>query len=582
MTINEEFFNPISLDSNEIYILHEMLNTFRIPYVLYDSKQSLKLMYLTDSLPENFDLENEHFNELVSHVFKTIKPSSKTITLKNADQLLIKVIPIKAAHKLFAVLVIFQIINSALEEYQNTEIDLKTIFESSYDVIFVADGEGKAIRVSSACERLWGKSQDEFLGRSTNELEQEGIFQPSVTRLVLEQKRKVSVIQKTCTGKTLLVVGTPVTDETGKIIRVINASRDVTEINRLQEELSETRLLLEHYQHEIQKITPNKNTKQERFIYKSDKMNQLVERVKVIAKYETPILITGESGVGKEVIAGLIHEWSNRNNQPFIKVNCGAIPDNLLESELFGYEKGTFTGANKNGKTGLFLAANKGSILLDEITEMPFTLQVKLLRVLQEQEVTPIGSIHPKKINVRIISATNQNIENLIKKGTFREDLYYRINGIPIEIPPLRHRKEDILPLVTYLTESFNNYYAEGKNFTKDALKEITNSNWKGNIRELKNCVEKFLILSPTNIIDKSFIDYFLNNEQETCNEFHFEVHQDIDLYNTLAHVEKQILEYAANKYVTTVDIARSLNVNQSTVSKKLKKHHIHLNKRRM
>ncbi|MFB4165002.1 sigma-54 interaction domain-containing protein [Alteribacillus sp. JSM 102045] len=574
----DDLFHHVNLESDEVYQLHDILNAFQIPYVLFDSKQKLKLMYLTDSLSEQFTFENQSFTELLGDIFKTEQPSSKLISLNNANQLHMKGIPIKESGKLFAVIIVLQITNSELEEYQNMEIDLKTIFDSSYDVLFVADGEGKAIRVSSACERLWGIKRSDFLGRNTNDLERDGVFQPSVTRLVLEQKRKVSVIQKTRTGKTLLVVGTPVMNENGKVVRIINASRDVTEIHQLQDELMETRRLLEHYQNEIQHLkSENQSVLSNKLVYQSEKMQQLIEQVQVIAKYETPVLITGESGVGKEVIASLIHDWSHRSNQPFIKVNCGAIPDSLLESELFGYEKGTFTGANNAGKTGLFLAANNGTILLDEITEMPISLQVKLLRVLQEKEIMPVGSIISKKINVRVVSTTNREIGELIKKGEFREDLYYRLNGIPIEIPPLRKRKEDVTPLVNYFTEAFNNYYGDKKTVSNDSISEIMQSDWKGNIRELKNFVERLLILSQEDIVDKSYVERVLENKQVTFQNFHFEILQDLDLYETLSKVEKQILEYTAKRSNTTIEMARSLGVNQSTISKKLKKYDISL-----
>lgn len=271
----------------------------------------------------------------------------------------------------------------------------------------------------------------------------------------------------------------------------------------------------------------------------------------------------------------MIHEYSNRAAQPFIKINCGAIPESLLESELFGYEKGTFTGAVKEGKDGLFLAANNGTILLDEITEMPLSLQVKLLRVLQESEIRPIGSVKTNKINVRIIVSTNRKIETLIREGKFREDLFYRLNVIPIEIPPLRERKEDIPLLVDYFTQEFCMEYKVEKTLSKDAIHEILKQPWKGNIRELKNFVERLLIISKNDEINKKDIKYLLSNHSQETLPINIYFEDKLDLFKTLESIEALIIKRASMKYRTTTEIAEALSVNQSTISKKLKKYNI-------
>jgi PAS domain S-box-containing protein len=464
-----------------------------------------------------------------------------------------------------------------LEEYENMSIDLKIIFESSYDVMFVADGKGTALRVSSACERLWGKKKEEFIGRNTLDFENEGVFTPSITRIVLEQKRKVSVVQKTCTGRTLMVVGTPVIDSNGNVTRIINASRDITEIDQLQNELKEMKEITERYMREIQQLKLQETPPQKKLIYRSKEMEHLVDHVKNIARYDSTVLITGESGVGKEIIASLLHEWSNRFDKPFIKINCGAIPESLMESELFGYEKGAFTGGNKEGKHGLFYAANQGTIFLDEVTEIPLPLQVKLLRVLQEGEIRRVGSIEPAFINVRIIAATNKNMEELIKQGRLREDLYYRLNVIPIEVPPLRGRKEDIPPLANFFTKKFNEQYGTYKTLSPETIHEILQHEWKGNVRELKNFIERILITSNSDNIRHNDVKNLLGYHSTYNSHLQLEILDDVDLTETLALVEKRILEHASKKYTTTVDIAKALNIGQSTVSKKLKKHRINL-----
>ena len=238
-------------------------------------------------------------------------------------------------------------------------------------------------------------------------------------------------------------------------------------------------------------------------IAESPKMKEILNIAKRIAKFDTTILISGESGTGKELIANFIHKHSRRKDKPFIAINCGAIPPDLLESELFGYKKGAFTGANTD-KTGLLQEANKGTVFLDEIGELSPELQVKLLRVLQEKEIMPVGSNKPIKIDVRFIAATNKDLENLVKEGKFREDLYYRINVIPIKLPPLRERKEDILPLVNYFIKKFcSKYSLPEKKLSSEVINQLYLREWKGNVRELENFIERLILTSKEKVIKK-------------------------------------------------------------------------------
>ena len=241
-------------------------------------------------------------------------------------------------------------------------------------------------------------------------------------------------------------------------------------------------------------------------IAESPQMKRIVRHIESIAPSDVTVLITGESGVGKEVVAKLIHKKSKRKNKPFVAINCGAIPKELLESELFGYVKGAFTGASSN-KKGLIEEANGGTLFLDEIGELPIDLQVKLLRVLQENEIRPIGSNKSKEINVRFIAATNKNLEEMVKKGLFRKDLFYRLNVIPIHIPPLRERKEDIVPLAKYFIKKFClKYNVPEKELTKNAIQQLLNYNWDGNVRELEHMIERAVIITNGNKIDNVLI----------------------------------------------------------------------------
>ena len=243
------------------------------------------------------------------------------------------------------------------------------------------------------------------------------------------------------------------------------------------------------------------------FIAEDRKTKEVLEIAKKVASTNANVMLLGESGVGKEEFAKFIHKHSNRKGE-FIAVNMSAIPENLIESELFGYKKGAFTDATSD-KKGLFELAEGGTLFLDEIAEMPYHLQAKLLRVLQEREYYPLGSIKPKKLDVRIISATNQNIDEMIKNNKFREDLYYRLNTIPIKIPPLRERKDDILPIAQKILDNvIKEYNLDKKIFTKEAQKKLLEYNWPGNIRELINVVQRAAILSEGSEIDENDI-YF-------------------------------------------------------------------------
>ncbi len=288
-----------------------------------------------------------------------------------------------------------------------------------------------------------------------------------------------------------------------------------------------------------------------------------------VAEVDSTVLITGESGVGKEVLASYIHANSKRSDKPFIKINCGAIPVTLLESEFFGYEKGAFTGASKEGKTGIFELAHNGTLFLDEIGEIPLPLQVKLLRVLQENEFLRVGGTKLIKVNVRIIGATNKDLEQEIKKGNFREDLFYRLNVVPIHIPSLRKRKEDILPLTLFFLKQFNEKYHKNKSISHEVIESFQNYNWAGNIRELQNIIERLVVLADSDHIDIADLPSIFrrHNVSEAIT-----IHKIMPLKQAISFVEKQLITMAKEKYSTTSKIAEVLGVDQSTISRKINK----------
>ncbi|MBP1153345.1 MULTISPECIES: sigma 54-interacting transcriptional regulator [unclassified Paenibacillus] len=448
-----------------------------------------------------------------------------------------------------------------LDLYKNLNFDLKAIFDISYDVIYVSDGQGITLRVSSACKTLWGYKEEELVGRSVYELEREGVYYPSITRLVLEKKEQVSMIQTTKTGRRLKVVGTPIKDEEGRIIRVVNASRDVTEVSQLQSEIELLRQLTESYRKEIMDLRSKKEFEKE-MIYRSEQMEKVVSFSQKVAKVDSSVLLLGESGVGKEVMASYIHKWSHRHEGPFITVHCGAIPPLLLETELFGDERGAEV------KPGCMEMAHEGTLFLDEVEQIPPALQVKLLQAIQEKRVTRMGGSTFIEVNVRIISATTQDIEQKVQSGQFRKDLYYQLNVVPIAIPPLRERKEDVIPLIIHFADQLNRKYGLKKKFNPLVLKKMQEYAWPGNVRELQNMTERLFVTTEDDWIHEEHLPDHVNmsaKEQKSI-----QIHKLMPLKEAVELLEKEMLQLAQKRYHSTTKMAEVLGVNQSTISRKL------------
>ncbi|MGO1097218.1 sigma-54 interaction domain-containing protein [Priestia megaterium] len=549
-----------------IRAIEELIEEFPFSIVIYQKDLQIRIANKSaESLPNVF-YQSEEIKQQVRRCFNQENNAEEHIQVIDGHKYI--QFFYMSELELVSVLIMDDYITE-YEKYKSESMDLKAIFETSYDVMYVSDGEGNTIRASSACLELWGKKENELIGRNVIDLEKEGIYTPSITRLVLEQRKKVSAIQTTKEGKRLMVVGTPIKNEQGEVIRVINASRDITEVSQMQSEISEMKRLIAGYKQELMELKKDKTEKVKLISY-SKKMEKTLELARRVANVDSTVLILGESGVGKEMVANLIHETSDRKNSPFIKVNCGAIPENLLESELFGYEGGAFTGAKKEGKMGLFELANKGTLFLDEIAEMPLALQVKLLRVLQEREVMRVGGVKPVAVNVRIIAATNRNLHEDVQKGNFREDLYYRLNVIPLSILPLRERREDILPLASYFIEQFNQKYLTKKTLSAETAEAFELYNWPGNVRELQNIVERLIVMSDGDEIQHLHLPEEITNL--SSNRDKVQVLDILPLKECMEMAEKQLLRLAKQKYSSTVKIADALQVNQSTISRKLQK----------
>lgn len=448
--------------------------------------------------------------------------------------------------------------------------ELNNIIESSYDGIWVSDGEGVTLRVNSAYERITGFKAVGLIGKRARDLVNQGLFSLSVTEQVLHKKHRVTQINKTSTGKKILVTGNPIFDSDMNICRVVTNVRDITELSNLQRQLE---LLSIKNENEIMLF--GVNHKLDGVIYQSKAMRNVINRVFKVSRVDSTVLITGESGVGKEVVANLIHNHSDRKEGPFIKVNCAALPESLIESELFGYEKGAFTGAKQNGKPGLFELANGGTLFLDEIAEIPMNLQVKLLRALQEQEIIRVGGTKPVKLNIRLITATNREIKELIEKELFREDLYYRINVIPLEVPPLRKRRDDIPFLINHYLQYFNKKYNVTKTFSISTLNQLTDYDWPGNVRELVNLVERLVVMSESDkILPCDLPGPFLQKgDDRTPAAMNF---MNVSLKEALESLEMNMIKNALERFQSTRKAARYLGINQSTIVRKTQKYNIY------
>ncbi|MGM0852731.1 MAG: sigma 54-interacting transcriptional regulator [Bacillota bacterium] len=458
-----------------------------------------------------------------------------------------------------------------IESVKNLNTDLNAILATMYDEILVVSREGELLRHSeNFIQDFWGVDElSDLVGKNILDFEKKGTFSPSVARLVLEKKKKVSVVQQTKKGKSVLAVGNPVLDEEGEVHRVIIASRDITETKKLKSELRETKRISKNYKEELEKLK-NKEEPSRKIIYCSSKMEQVMNRTRKLAEFNSTVLILGESGVGKELIANTIHREGKRSDKPYLAINCGAISEDLLESELFGYTKGAFTGADSRGKTGYFEKANKGVLFLDEISEMPSRLQVKLLRVLQEKEVTPVGSTQSIPVDVQIIAATNRNLEKMVVDGTFREDLFYRINVIPINIPPLRERPEDVPLLAFHFIQQLNEQYNKKYHLSPGALNMLEVYDWPGNVRELQNLVERLVVTTDDDVISAEFVSQSLKFADSVQTKP--VITGILPLNEAREYLEEQLVMLAMRKYKTTTRAAKALQISQSAVSRKYQK----------
>ena len=442
------------------------------------------------------------------------------------------------------------------------------ILENSFDGIYITDSHANTIFVNKSYETITGLDRKELLNHNMKELVERKVISASGTLMVLQSGRPVTLQQEFKTGKRALVTSSPVFDRNRQVALVVTNVRDLTEIYNLKVELkknSEQQVILQKELNHMKKQFLEQDMVAEDM--RTLETLRLVDRVK---KMDTTVMLMGETGVGKEVFAKYIHQGSARSSHPFIKVNCATIPENLMESELFGYEKGAFTGADRHGKAGLFEIADKGTIFLDEIGELPLNMQVKLLRVLQEQEIKRVGGIKPVHLDVRILAATNRDLKKMLKEGSFREDLYYRLMVFPIRIPPLRERLDDIKGLSDLFLCDLNQKYGTNKKFSQEALQILMGYQWPGNIRELKNVVERAYIISGSDWILPDCLPMVKENGDQISVFKAPSARQGLSAY--LEQIEQHYIREAYARYGNIRDAAASLGMTPATFARKKNK----------
>ncbi|XWX63587.1 sigma 54-interacting transcriptional regulator [Desulfitobacterium sp. AusDCA] len=448
----------------------------------------------------------------------------------------------------------------------------KEILEVLSEGIYVSDAYGRTLAVNHMYEQLTGLKREEIVGKLVTDLKKEGSFDAILNPEIVISGQHKTTVQVTKTGNRVLLNGYPIFDESGKVILVLTFVRDITLMSQMKDQIVEQQEIIE----KCRKVyVQNKGGLNNNFlIFKSEKMIRFMELLKKIAKTEATVLLLGETGVGKDVLSRKIHEYSLRRDEPFLKIDCSTIPENLIESELFGYDSGAFSGANNKGKIGLFEMADKGTLFLDEIGEIPLRLQVKLLRVLQDQEFMHIGSTKVKKVNVRFIAATNRDLEEEVQKGNFRSDLYYRLRVAVLEVPPLRERKEDICEMMRCFLDKYNAKYRKEVSFTKELEKALLTYKWPGNVREMDNFIQSLVVTNENEILDVPDLPHYMLLNPVVPDQSGINV-SDKSLDELVADYEKNLLKKALALHGSVAKVAKILKVDRSTVFRKGKKYHL-------
>jgi transcriptional regulator with PAS, ATPase and Fis domain len=451
----------------------------------------------------------------------------------------------------------------------------KKIVTESYDAIMVTDKNGVIVVANQATADSMHLTIPEMIGKTPGDMITAGVYYNSTILEALKSKQTVTRIINLPDHKRLST-SIPLLNEDGDVFMVLTNSRSDDILNEYARQLAYEKEQHARYREIADYLA---SLKEKELIYKSREMGELVTQCAVIAEGDSAVLISGESGVGKELMAHMVHDLSGRKNQAFIPVNCSAIPAELFESEFFGYKPGAFTGANAKGKIGLIQMAHKGTLFLDEVGELPLLMQCKLLRFVESGEIYPIGSSTPEKVDVRIISATNRNLFEMVQEKTFREDLYYRLNVIPLSIPPLRERPADIGAIAVFFLNKFNKKYDKQLIFSDEELEILQNYSWPGNVRELRNAIERLVLLSSPGQVKQNLQSMLYLNKKghsplavigNTAGSAVFRIRLDLPLKDAMEQFEADYVHAVLKKHQGRLgEASQALGIHRTTLYRK-------------
>jgi PAS domain S-box-containing protein/TyrR family helix-turn-helix protein len=555
----------------------------------YINPKALQIFDLNPAGVMNLDIKH-----LLPEAGKVLSECRQTGTVrlgyyvaKNNHRLVIDTAPIRVKGKIEGVIATLhqlEDLNNALcysDGYLKLSRQLDAIFKGSSDGLWVHDSTGKIININTVSEMINGIRAKDVIGRSIYDLIDEGVFEGIVTPEILRTKRQFSTLSyNKKTHKRVLVTGTPILDEDGNVSLIVSNERDLTHWNAVKEDLERSRRVAEKYKDEFEELRLLGSGQQE-IVAESNEMKQVLRiGMKLARMGASNILIQGESGTGKGLLAKFIHDNGKRNTKPFIQINCAALPESLLEAELFGYEKGAFTGAREQGKIGLFELAHEGTLFLDEIGDLPLNVQAKLLKYLDDQEILPLGGIQRKKVDCRVIAATNRDLEQLREQERFRKDLFFRLNTFRIYIPPLHRRPADVIKMTEYFLDMYNKEYMVQRRISPEAMLKLQTYNFPGNVRELQNIIKNAVVLSEMDLLDEIFTDNIVFGRKKTAEEHRStaDMRYPMRLQDELERLEKNILSDAFTRFRSTRKIAQNLGTSQSSVMRKINKYQLDRN----
>lgn len=460
---------------------------------------------------------------------------------------------------------------------------LQTIIETANDHFFIVSGDGQILDISPGAEAVYGVSREELLSSSVQQLQAAGVLKPSITMEVMRTRQPAQLMQITGTGRRVIAEAYPVFVN-GTLERIISRSRDLTDLQLLQDEYA---LLQKRFSEHLKRSQAAPDAEEQalddaldNLQVRSHVMREIALLLKRVAPSDANVLMLGESGVGKTAFAKQLHRWSQRCDGPFIEVNCAAIPENLFESEMFGYQPGAFSGAARQGKARLLEQAEGGTLFLDEIGELPLLMQTKLLKVIQDGSLTRLGDTRSRRVDFRLVVATNQDLGKQVEAGLFRLDLYYRLNVIPVTLPPLRERREDIPDLVEACLQRLNQRYGRQKILGNQVWSTLMGSDWPGNVRELENWLERAWLSSPTDQIEVPATQAY--TEQHThslanvsASPLAAPLASGESLKEYLERLERDALQTLCHTLPSTYAIAKRLGISQSSVVRRLQRYGI-------